>query len=197
MAYKSLEAAEKARTRAREWYANNKQRAKLRINQWQHDNPERTHQNKLRSKRKLRAADPQRFKDALNEWRTRDPEKTRAQSRKDNNKAYKRHPEKIKARVKKFAAENPLKIKAYNLKRYGLSLEQFQEMLVAQNNCCLGCNTSFDAVRACVDHSHDETKRVRGLLCSKCNTALGFVNDSSSILYALIEYLKKADQEHT
>lgn len=41
-----------------------------------------------------------------------------------------------------------------------------------------------------VDHCH-QTGKIRGLLCQKCNMALGLLNDSVEILETAIRYLKK------
>ena len=43
-----------------------------------------------------------------------------------------------------------------------------------------------------VDHCH-KTGKLRGLLCSRCNLALGLLNDSSDILYKAISYLDKSN----
>lgn len=42
----------------------------------------------------------------------------------------------------------------------------------------------------CVDHNH-LTGEVRGLLCTKCNVALGLVADNKNHLLALIDYLSR------
>ena len=64
-------------------------------------------------------------------------------------------------------------------------------MLEKQNNCCNICKrpqNEFKQVLA-VDHDHN-TGIVRGLLCAKCNRALGAYNDSIDILLNAIEHLK-------
>lgn len=70
--------------------------------------------------------------------------------------------------------------------RYGLSLDEYISMFAAQNNQCAICKQE---VRLCVDHDH-ETDKVRGLLCFKCNAALGLFNDSVDVLSRASDYLK-------
>jgi Recombination endonuclease VII len=62
---------------------------------------------------------------------------------------------------------------ARTLRRYGLTEEQFQEMLARQQNRCALCLLEFDEARGrrAIDHCH-ETKAVRGILCGGCNMAL-------------------------
>ena len=74
--------------------------------------------------------------------------------------------------------------------RYGITYEEYQEMLTEQNNQCLGCRNSFSDVVPCVDHCH-ASKKVRGILCSSCNKALGHVRDSVETLENLKKYLQK------
>ena len=57
-------------------------------------------------------------------------------------------------------------------KKYGISVEIFNDMLKAQNNKCIICEDvfsrkNFDKIPQ-VDHDH-KTGRVRGLLCKNCN----------------------------
>jgi hypothetical protein len=57
--------------------------------------------------------------------------------------------------------------------KFGITVEQFNAMLAAQDGKCAICRDHFKA-RPAVDHDHD-TGVVRGLLCLECNTRLAFV----------------------
>lgn len=103
----------------------------------------------------------------------------------------------IKANFKKYIANrSPSKPKTQsqykdsNLRRYGLNLEKFNAMLEKQGGSCKVCyGPSMGKGTYHVDHDH-KTGKVRGLLCHKCNVALGMVQDSKSHLLALINYLE-------
>lgn len=64
-------------------------------------------------------------------------------------------------------------------KRYGISLDDYRVLLEAQGGVCAICEMPPEAgyTRLHVDHCH-ETGAVRGLLCSGCNRALGFLSDN-------------------
>lgn len=59
-------------------------------------------------------------------------------------------------------------------RKYGITIDQYQALLVLQDNKCALCGTSEPRGKGSwhVDHNH-ETGDVRGLLCHPCNTALG------------------------
>jgi len=83
-------------------------------------------------------------------------------------------------------------------KRYGITLEQYNEMVALQGGRCAICNkvpagTSHTSRRLAVDHDH-ATNAVRGLLCSTCNTTIGMIEDSPSILDRMRRYLGKHAQ---
>jgi hypothetical protein len=72
-------------------------------------------------------------------------------------------------------------------KKYNLTVEQYESMLAAQNECCAICGQKTDGVLH-VDHDH-KTGKVRGLLCRYCNQGIGFLQDNVSVLEKAIKYL--------
>jgi hypothetical protein len=76
-----------------------------------------------------------------------------------------------------------------NLKRYGITVEQYNQMFVDQDGKCSICNnTNTVGKNLGVDHNH-ETGKVRGLLCHKCNIGLGHFDDNIGKLLKAINYL--------
>lgn len=74
-------------------------------------------------------------------------------------------------------------------RRYGLTVQQYEDMLRAQNNRCKICREEFTE-QPCIDHRHDETKRVRGLLCLGCNSAIGMLREKPENFFAAFNYLE-------
>jgi len=95
---------------------------------------------------------------------------------------YERNRETVLARNREWEASHREQVAAgkrrryaakYRFSRFGLTAEQYADMLVAQNGRCALCDSAdFGGSTWNVDHDHD-TKEVRGLLCSGCNAALG------------------------
>ncbi len=74
-------------------------------------------------------------------------------------------------------------------RKYGLSLEQYETMLISQEGGCAICGTPpRDGVPLHVDHDH-KTGRIRGLLCFTCNNALGDFGDDPGLLEAALRYV--------
>lgn len=102
-----------------------------------------------------------------------------------------------RARIQRvYRAVRQEAFQGYDLKRhYGLSKEQYEELLSTQGHCCAICGLPEGAtiagrkLRLSVDHCHDSGK-VRGLLCSNCNNGLGRFKDSMGALQAAIRYLE-------
>ncbi|ADF42419.1 endonuclease VII [Synechococcus phage S-CBS2] len=85
---------------------------------------------------------------------------------------------------------NARKHKCGQLRRdYGITLEQYEEMDQKQGGVCSICSSRPGSRRLSVDHCHS-TGKVRGLLCSNCNTAIGLLGDNRAILQAAITYLE-------
>ncbi len=76
-------------------------------------------------------------------------------------------------------------------KKYDLTIEQYDQMLEQQSGCCdiCGTDTPKHAGRFVVDHNH-KTGRVRALLCSACNSGLGFFKDNPNVLRRAARYLE-------
>lgn len=80
-----------------------------------------------------------------------------------------------------------------HLSKYGITRAELDVMLEAQGGGCAICGSekpNGHGFRLHVDHCH-ETNRIRGLLCSKCNTMLGLADDDPARLRAAAQYLHK------
>jgi hypothetical protein len=94
--------------------------------------------------------------------------------------------------AKKYRAENPHITLASRLRcNYGLTLQQYENMLSAQGNKCAICSIELTGEKKTtkpnVDHCH-KTGVVRGILCGVCNTGLGHL-ERDGFLSAAIKYL--------
>lgn len=96
--------------------------------------------------------------------------------------------------------KTPEQGRRYRLRSYGLTDEKYAEILDRQGGACAACGQSAEGVVLVVDHDHsccDGAKTscgkcVRGLLCKKCNLALGHAGDDADRLRGLVEYLENA-----
>lgn len=77
-------------------------------------------------------------------------------------------------------------------RKYNIDLNQYKELCAQQEYMCKICLAKFDFNKElpCVDHDH-LTKEVRGILCRKCNSGLGFFNDDAGLLFSASKYLSK------
>lgn len=75
-----------------------------------------------------------------------------------------------------------------SIKKYGLTVAQFNKL--SENGChiCGGTETSVTTNRLFIDHDHN-TGKVRGLLCQGCNATLGAFKDDIQLMEKAIEYL--------
>jgi endogenous inhibitor of DNA gyrase (YacG/DUF329 family) len=73
-----------------------------------------------------------------------------------------------------------------------MTVERFDELLVAQLGRCAACDAPLEAGRGAihVDHCHDSSV-VRGLLCRRCNRGLGIFGDDPELLVRLADYLER------
>lgn len=119
------------------------------------------------------AADP--------EWRERRKEASKAR--------YAAKKEELKAKQRAWNKANPDKIRAYNIKKtYGLTIAEWDSMLIAQSGRCGICSDPMTNPH--VDHCHT-TNAVRELLCTRCNSGLGQFRDNTTLLGEAIAYLTR------
>ena len=125
--------------------------------------------------------------------------------------------EKLKEKRKEFDLLNKEQIKAYrkeyyqtlskekkkdrDLKsKYGIDVARYEEMLKEQENKCACCGVSLEELSEkypnsfhkalVVDHDH-ETGKVRGLLCSSCNTLIGYLEKRKELIPKAYDYIEK------
>jgi len=93
------------------------------------------------------------------------------------------------------------------LKNFGISYRLYKKMFEKQNGLCAICGKQevkvqrrgtsgievIDSLN--VDHDH-ETGQVRGLLCYRCNTALGKLYDDPELLRRGADYIESYKREN-
>jgi len=77
------------------------------------------------------------------------------------------------------------------IRSYGISVEDYDRMFAEQNGACYICGKAPEGRALDIDHCHKSGK-VRGLLCSNHNRALGLLGDDPDLLLKSIEYLVKS-----
>lgn len=85
-------------------------------------------------------------------------------------------------------------IRGGNLKRvFNLSREEYNAILLEQEERCKICkkHVSEFTKELAVDHCH-KTNKVRGLLCSSCNTGIGHFKDNVELMNEGIKYLQNS-----
>jgi Autographiviridae endonuclease VII len=96
-----------------------------------------------------------------------------------------------KLRSKRWHKNNTLK------QRHGISLEIYEQMHKEQDGLCAICHKperikKIDQPLA-VDHCH-VTKKIRGLLCYRCNTSLGLLEEDVNAVRRMMEYIEKHNE---
>lgn len=133
----------------------------------------------LERKRQEYAANPEIFKQRTSRYQAANPDRVVATRRKANG-------------TPKAAARS----RRYHLKKHGLTEREYDELFLAQGECCAICRQDQPGRFWCVDHDHEccdgDTscgQCVRGILCWHCNVALGHFRDNPRSLQAAIDYL--------
>ena len=142
---------------------------KSKVRSWRKANPERAKAIEKNS----RSKNPQAARDRANEWHAKNRSK---------------HLEYMANRRKTL----PLTVKSSALKhQFGITLDEYNALLIKQCNACAICQKTPEqnGKRLAVDHCHASSK-IRGLLCSTCNQAIGLLKDNITLLKSAISYLQ-------
>ena len=137
-------------------------------------------------------------------WRT----SNKARAAEIHKRSYLRNPEAARKRANEWYKKNHARQKAYMADRrkthaeqiagsklksaFGITLTDYNAMLEKQNHQCAICGKSPEQnkKRLAVDHCHT-TNKIRGLLCSTCNKAIGLFSDNIPQLQSAIQYLSQ------
>ena len=164
------------KNQSKKWYEDNKEHAKERSRKYNRDHPGHSSEQAKR-------------------WRAQNPEASKIQGK----KYYSENREKELERKKKYGKDNPAHTRrAYLKKTYGITPEDFSLMKEIQGGRCAVCGAHYSDLKKdlCIDHNHD-SGMVRGLLCSKCNSAIGLLNDDPRLLYSALMYITRSLQGDT
>lgn len=94
-----------------------------------------------------------------------------------------------------FYRDHPTNRNKYLIKRFGITLEDYNQLLQEQDFVCSICRQSETETRngrvktLAVDHHH-ETGKPRGLLCAACNKGIGWFRENIQTLERAVEYLQ-------
>lgn len=107
-----------------------------------------------------------------------------------------KHATRHKQYRKEWYRRNESRVRETALKKYGLTLAEYDRLLVAQDGKCAICGNAettklHSKIRVlAVDHCHN-TGKIRGLLCGSCNKGLGSFRDDPKLLQKARGYLEK------
>lgn len=104
---------------------------------------------------------------------------------------YKKNQARVNSGMKEHYSSNKEAIRFRRIfLTYGLTKEGYLTLQAEQNGVCAVCKLPNASKALAVDHSH-ETLAIRGLLCDKCNTALGLLDEDPKRMQSLIAYVAK------
>jgi len=121
-----------------------------------------------------------RHREAVRRWRAANPDKARAAAARwrANNRVHIRAYERRLRESKdpRYIRNHRQAELRYGLRKFGLTVTEFEAMLITQGGVCAICQRPPKQGRLRIDHDH-KTNQVRGLLCATCNYFLAFLEN--------------------
>ena len=110
--------------------------------------------------------------------------------------------DKINRRARETRNDDPARFWAYRLVRYGITVEEYNDLLAAQLGACAICGRQMREPH--IDHDHKCCSQkmrscgrcIRGLLCTSCNNGLGRFQDDPDRLRAAADYIERGEPRH-
>lgn len=136
--------------------------------------------NSVENQRRYRAKHPEKIKTYNQMWR-------------ENHPGYKKEWDRYKKEEKEREKENPKKFRKTPVKKQlNINCEEYIRIFTEQEGKCAICGTHQAELKRAlaVDHCHI-TNKIRGLLCTCCNFAIGLFKDDIENLRCAIFYLNK------
>lgn len=151
--------------------------------EWRKKNPERSR----KIERDYRERNRERLRDRERARRIRDREKinAKARERRQNDPEWRARTNAI---LRRWQKANP---HWWRQIRYGVTHEQAEAMLAAQDGKCAICGQPMNPPH--LDHDH-ATGRVRSFLCGSCNHGLGRFQDRPDLLRLAADYLERQEE---
>jgi len=165
---------------SKKWYEEHKEHMKERNKKWYGEHKEHI---KERNK-KWYEEHKEHMKERKKKWYEQHKDKIKEQRK----KWYEDH----KEQSKKWYKDHKEERKKYHIThQYGLSLQEYNEILLKQNYKCAICGKPLDLENrkhTNIDHDH-MTGVIRGILCNYCNSVLGYAFDNPDILQNAQDYI--------
>lgn len=164
-------------------------RRRAKVQRWKTEDPARYEAHlvvqRAASRKSYRNRNKEKLAENLRQWRAANPEAYEAQKVRNREKTKRSRLKRVStpegralenAKHREYMAQPHAKEQRRNYvfkKTYGISSEDYDRILVAQNHVCAICKQGADGKKkAHVDHDHTSNE-VRGVLCNLCNVGLG------------------------
>jgi hypothetical protein len=182
---------EKQRDYKKKWNLENAEKTNTYNRDWKKNHPERATATRKRSYEKNRDKELLYAKN----HRLAHPEEYSMRYK----KYYEINKEKEIERKKEWRKSHAKSVRKYYLRiKYDITLDDYEEMLISQNNSCKICGSISPNRKNVkyfhIDHDH-KTGEIRGLLCHECNTGIGKLKDDPTLLRKAASYLSSSNLE--